>query len=113
MIDTKNFKVRTVDNVDGSVTVEVGILVRATHKIPAKQVLEAMTSATSRTDKLVYLKRKCEQPLRAAVVNHIYGDLVKQVAQLKTLAKLTAGKKHQLETYRVCTEIDRLLNLKV
>jgi len=108
MIDPKNLKVMSKDNIDGSRTVTVGILVRATHEIPAKQVLELSIG-----NKLEFFSSTHVRPLKAAVLNHIYGDLTAQVQQLKTLAKLTTDRKHQMEVYRVCTKIDQLLDMKI
>jgi len=108
MINPNHFKVIHKDNVDGTHSVTVGVLVKAEHKIPAKQVLEMTVS-----NKLEFFARTYERPLRAAVVNHIYGDLTKLVLELKTLAKLSVDKKHQMEVYRVCTEIDKLLDIKI
>jgi hypothetical protein len=108
MIDPKQFKVMHKDNADGTHSVIVGVLIKAEHKIPAKQVLEMTVG-----NKLEFFARTHERPLKAAVINHIYGDLAALVQQLKTLAKLTADKKQELEVYRVCTKIDKLLDMKI
>lgn len=110
MINTKNFQIRKVDNVDGSVNCEVGILVKAKHVIPAARVLKLAVQGDN------HVEMECRaqvRPLKAAVLNHIYGDLTSQVQQLKTLAKLCATKKYELEIRRVCTEIDKLLNMSI
>ena len=77
MIDTKNFQIRKVDNVDGSVNCEVGILVKAKHVIPAARVLKLAVRGEN------HVEMECRaqvRPLKAAVLNHIYGDLTALVA---------------------------------
>jgi hypothetical protein len=113
MIDPKHIKMMSQDNLDGSLTITAGVLVRAQHDVSAKEMLACLTGKVGAADKTRFMVKQHERPLKAAVLNHIYGDLTNLVCQLKTLAKLSTDKKHQMEVYRLCTEIDKLLDMKI
>ena len=110
MINTKHFKYHVDEKLDGTVAIEVGVLVKARHTVPAKQALEVRMQEGKGFE---FFCRTHKRPLAAAVINHIYGDLTEQVQKLKTLAKLCADSKHELEIQRVCTAIDKLLDMKI
>ena len=58
MINTKNFQIRKVDNVDGSVNCEVGILVKAKHVIKKGEgSLKLVSASDTRSE---YIPAKVE-----------------------------------------------------